>query len=90
MLDPEAKAESLLAFADDWGRIYPRERALIVIERLLGFYNSVTDDQIDLFNTDIEVAEGGKAASRMSLEQTLFDHRKTAGEAVPSQRPPLK
>lgn len=78
MSRPQDKDVTLLAFADDWGRIYPRERALIVIECLLAFYNSITDDQIDDFNCDIEGEEGGKLALRMRLERVLFDNRNTA------------
>lgn len=44
----------LVGFVDGAGRIYPRERALLVIERLLSFYSSITDANIEAINEKIE------------------------------------
>jgi hypothetical protein len=76
ILHPEEEDKSLLALVDDCGRIYPRERALMIVERLMSFYNSVTDEQIDDFNCEIDAYEGGKVGLRMGLHQTLFENRR--------------
>ena len=76
ILHPEEEDKSLLALVDDCGRIYPRERALMIVERLMSFYNSVTDEQIDDFNCEIDAYEGGKVGLRMRLHQTLFENRR--------------
>lgn len=73
------EGERLLALADESGHIYPRERALILIERLLAFYVSITDEQIDNYNAEIDGYEGSKTALRIRLDRTLFKNRSAMG-----------
>jgi hypothetical protein len=48
----------------------------------MAFYNSVTDEQIDDFNCEIEGYEGGKTGLRIGLDQTLFKNRRAMGELI--------
>lgn len=75
----------LLAPTDDSGFIYSRDRALIVIEKLLSFYNSITELQIDEFNLGLEKQEGKKASLCIGLNETLYENRQIMGEIKPKR-----
>jgi hypothetical protein len=83
--EAEGEGRVLIGFVDNCERIYPRERALIVIERLLVFYNSIREADIEEYNDEVEGCEGAKTGRLISLFDTLADNRSKMGETPPRE-----